>query len=74
MIYFNLGKIHRDRLDGDNQDVDDSLFLINKEMLFGHFGIREDRANNNLLYALLECESSFEEFIDVFGCGTQLAA
>lgn len=74
MIYANLAKIHRDRMTEGSLEFDDTLFLINKEMLFGHYGIREDRANNNLLFALLESECPFEEFLDVFGCASQMAA
>lgn len=67
VLYVNLQKMHRERANSLALDVDDSLFFITKEVLFGNLGIHENKANNNLLHALLECESNFSELLDVFG-------
>ncbi|MCB0361388.1 MAG: hypothetical protein KDD35_01615 [Bdellovibrionales bacterium] len=67
ILYESLGQMHLDRTGNSPIEVDDSLFLAAKEVLFSVLNIREDKPNNNLLHALLECESSFEEFLEVFG-------
>ena len=67
VLYHNLLRMHLDRSANPPVEVDDTLFLMTKEILFAQLSIQEDRANNNLLLALLECESSFDEFLDVFG-------
>lgn len=67
VLYRHLLRMHMDRSANSPVEVDDTLFLMTKEILFAQLNIQEDRANNNLLLALLECESPFEEFLDVFG-------
>lgn len=67
VFYRHLLRMHMDCSANFPVKVDDTLFFMTKEILFVQLNIQEDRVNSNLLLALLEYESSFEEFFDVFG-------